>query len=132
MQFVESMISFVVLLSFSLFLFIQFDEGIDNSLYLYKLQGDVKNVIHLKGGFENLRIGNEVAEEILEKTGLCVEMGETELTSRIVKKNFASLKLVPRLRTLSLDFNGTKKDLENENLTAFLSDDFFLGLCAND
>ncbi len=132
MQLLESILSFLVLLSLSLFLFVASDEKADNSLYLYELQGDAKNVIHLKNGFENITEGNEIAAQILGKTGLCIEMSETEITSGIVSgTRFSSPKMVPLLRMLSLSFNGTRQDLKGANLTGFARNGFFLGACAN-
>jgi hypothetical protein len=125
MQLLESLISLLVLLSLSIFLFIPADEKVDNSLYLQELQGDAKNVIHLRGGFENLTNGNAVAEEILEKTGMCVEMGQTELTSSLVAEGApSSFSYVPNLKRAPIA--GT----EISNLTGFTSDSFFFGPCA--
>lgn len=99
MQLLEATLSFLFLLSFSPLLFLASDEKIDASLYMYELQGDVKNIIHMKGGFENITKGNEIAGEILEQTGLCVELRETDLASGLVSENSASSTiLIPKFR----------------------------------
>lgn len=115
MQFLESLLSFLVLISISAILIIPAGE-IDNSLYLYELQGDIKNVIHLKGGFENLSEGNAAVMEILEETGLCYEMSETEITSmRPSGKSISSAIWVPKTR--------------EGNLTGFTKDTIVFGVC---
>ncbi len=119
MQMLESLLSFAALLSLAMFLSIHADAQIDNSLYIYELQGDAKNVIYLKGGFENLTIGNEIAMEILEKTGMCIEMGQTDLTSKLVSDSASSSRAsVPRIR--------------EGNLSGFVQDEFRFGPCDND
>lgn len=119
MQILESIISFLVLLSFSIFLLLASDTRIDDSLYLYELQGDARNVIHLKGGFENKIIGNDAAMEIYDLTGLCIEMSQTDITSyRVDAGNAVSGEIrIPHLKS--------------GNLTGFVQDRLLFGSCAN-
>ncbi len=117
MQILESTLSLLALISLSLFLLLPADMKIDASLYKYELQGDVKNIIYLKGGFENISEGNKITNEILEKTGLCIEMDKTDLTSRIVGETRISSQIsVPKIKL--------------GNLTGFISNQFFFGECA--
>lgn len=116
MQLIEATMSFLVLVSLSSFLLVPADSRIDDSLYLYELQDDAKNVIHLKAGFEDLAAGNSAAEEIREKTGMCIEMGETQLTSLLVGSGSSSSRVqVPQFR--------------DSDLTGFAQDRFFFGKC---
>lgn len=117
MQILESLISFLVLISLSIFILIPADSRIDNSLYLYELQGDVKNVMHLKGGFVNITKGNEIAMEIFYEANLCMEMSETDITSYIVKEGLSTSVMVPQLK--------------GSNLTGFRRNEFKLGTCNN-
>lgn len=116
MQLIEATLSFLVLVSLSAFLLVPAESRTDNSLYMYELQDDAKNVIHLKGGFANLTAGNLAAGEIMEKTGMCIEMGQTQLTSLLVGRGSPSSSVqVPQLR--------------DSNLTGFARDRFFFGKC---
>ncbi|MEW6529075.1 MAG: hypothetical protein AB1391_04245 [Candidatus Micrarchaeota archaeon] len=117
MQLIESVLSLLTLISLSILLLLSIDTKIDNSLYKYELQGDVKNIIYLKGGFENISKGNKIANEIFEKTGMCIEMDKTEITSYIVGEKHISTKLLIPV-------------IKSGNLTNFTSDEFFFGECA--
>lgn len=129
MNSLESVISFLVLVSFSLFLFTLTDEKIDNSLYLYELQSDAKNIIQLNGGFENITKGNEIAKEILDKSGLCIELSETDLASKIVSKGISSFVLIPKLDNLYISFNDSELELKRTNLSGFTKNNFLFGNC---
>lgn len=130
MQFLEATLSFLVLITFSLFLFIASDEKIDNSLYLYELQGDVKNVIHLNNGFANRTIGNIVVNKILDETNLCFEMEQTDITSRCVfGEKFSSSVMVPKLKDLKIKGSNKTYLFTEINLTGFTQDKMFFGLC---
>lgn len=113
----EATLSLLALLSLSIFLSIPGNTAPDTSLYMYELQGDVKNVLYLKGGFEDLVSANAAAMEIFEKTGWCMEMEGTELTSFLVSTGYSSEVWVPRIK------NGT--------LVGFSKDVFLFGPCAN-
>ena len=130
MQILESSISLLVLLSLSLFLLVPTDSRIDNSLYLYELQGDIQNVMHLKSGMENISAGNDAAMEIYGQTSLCMEMGQTQITSYRVKEGASSSQvMVPELRTLLLERNGTLIAFQGLNLTGFNRDALYAGPC---
>ncbi len=121
MQLLESIISFAVLLSLSVALSQGTDSGVDDSLYMYKLMGDAKNVIHLKGGFADLGAGNAAGNEINRLTGLCMEMGQTELTPslRVAPGAASGPALVPVLKPAA----------GYANLTGIVRDDFYFGPC---
>lgn len=130
MQLIESTLSLLVLISLSVFLSITSDAKIDDSLYIQELQGDMKNVVNLRGGFENLSAGNDAAMEILEKTGMCIEMGQTELTSRRVAGGAPSSPIqIPILKRALIYSNGTAPAIEISNLTGFMTDSIYFGPC---
>lgn len=130
MHALEAVFSFLILVSFSSFLLISSENKLDTSLYMYELQGDVKNVLYLKGGFENIDYGNLLVMEIYNKTGLCIEMEQTDLTSYLVSPESVSSSItIPKLKPLSFKINSTKTTLKNSNLTGFVKDKFFFGKC---
>ena len=131
MQTLEAILSLLVLVSLSIFLFIPAEAKIDNSLYLYSLQGDVENVMHLKGGLENISQGNEIAMKIYAETGLCMEFSETDITSYPVAKGKYAQISVPQLKELNLEANGSEVDAGALNLTGFKPNSFSFGLCNN-
>ncbi len=131
MQLLESTLSFLVLVMFSLFLLVPSEQKIDNSLYMYELQGDVKNIMHIKGGFENLTKGNKLAGEILGKTGLCIGLVSEEIASGLAANEgrISSGVMIPKIKSLYLSANDSVKEIKGVNLSGFSADEFFFGTC---
>lgn len=134
MQTLEAILSLLTLLSLSSLAFVSSSMGVDDSLYVQELTGDVRNVIHEKGGDADPAAFALASEEIRSEAGLCVESPLSPPYSNLPPPAYeymvhSSPILAPVFSPLTAFVNGSQVDLGPLNLTGFTQGDMRVWSC---